>query len=163
MSLNFQELEDSLNTAIANVPTFYPNLDTFLTSLMVSGCRPTELLDLSRWSGSGGEVFTLDTAKKNNNRTFNRSTFSTAFQSYIDNSYFPWSVVNYRQLSYQFNSIYAYPHASVLGKEISLYLFRHYYIKKLHRDGLTVQQIMAITGHLRSSVVNGYIYSEIIV
>ena len=49
------------------------------------------------------------------------------------------------------------------GKNITTHIFRHNYIKKLSREGVSIDDIMTKTGIKSKSVVNGYINSRIFV
>ena len=155
------ELEYSLINAKDNVPNYYPFLSTFLQVLYITGCRPHELLDINLWSRLDGKYFVLEALKGNNIRTILISDLPVDFISYVDAVYFPWSLSNYRQFTYQFFKIYMYPTAIIDRKKCALYLYRHAFIKRLSDAGLSVEQIRQITGHKSDAVVEGYINSII--
>ena len=155
------DLENSLVIARDSVPTYYPFLSTFLNVLYSTGCRPHELLDIALWSRLDNSYFILKAIKGNNNRSFLTSDLPPDFISYVDALYFPWSLSNYRQFTYQFLNIYMYPTAIVDAKKCALYLYRHAYIKRLSDAGLSVEQIRQFTGHKSDAVVEGYINSLI--
>lgn len=155
------ELQYSLTNARDNVPNYYPFLTTILQVLYSTGCRPHELLDINLWYRLDGAYFVLKALKGNNIRSILVSDLPVDFISYVDANYFPWSLSNYRQFTYQFLNIYIYPTAIIDSKKCALYLYRHAFIKRLSDAGLSVEQIRQITGHKSDAVVEGYINSMI--
>lgn len=155
------DLEYSLIIARDTVPGYYPFLSTFLQVLYRTGCRPHELLDISLWSRLDASTFVLKALKANNIRSILVSDLPGDFIQYVDASYFPWSLSNYRQFTYQFLNIYMYPTAIVDAKKCALYLYRHAFIKRLSDAGLSIEAIRQVTGHKSVAVVEGYINSMI--
>lgn len=155
------DLEFSLIDARDNVPNYYHFLTTILQVLYSTGCRPHEVLDVSLWYRLNSDYMILNALKKNNPRAILLSDLPSDFIGYIDSSFFPFSVQNYRQFTYQFLNIYKYNTAVIDSKKCALYLYRHAFIKRLSSKGYTVEQIRQITGHKSDAVVEGYINSII--
>jgi integrase len=161
MILDFTELRDSLQNAIDDCPIWYSDLKDFMYTLFWTGCRPDEVLKLNLWSDYGEEVLRLEALKDNNPRIIPKEAVAEVFLDSILNNYPYFQSYNYNKFNQSFARVYQYPNAYVLDKRCGLYLFRHYYIKKLWYDGLTIPEIMQITGHKSPPIVEGYINSII--
>jgi len=159
--IDFTELEVTLLDAINNVASFYIDAKEVFELLMITGCRPLEIMQIERWHDSVGTNVTLDAAKGNQIRIISKAILPAYFKSAITNQVNPFPSLSYVRFRYAFLHTYAYPLARIGNKQVALYLFRHYQFKKLHNLGQTDAQIKSYMGENSLAVTMGYIYGDV--
>lgn len=159
--LTFSELENSLLDCIGNVASFYIDAKEVFELLMITGCRPLEIVQIDRWHDSVTSNVTLDAAKGNLTRIISKAILPAYFKSAITNQVNPFPSLSYVRYRYAFLHTYVYPNARIGNKQVALYLFRHYQFKKLHNLGKTDNEIKTYMGENSLPVTMKYIYGDI--
>lgn len=159
--LTFVELKASLQAVQEPVPNYQAYIFNAFTTLFETGCRPNEIFDINRWTVQSNDIIRLQPSKKNLPRYFPIAQLPLEFVHQIETGeqlYYPYSI---RRLRYHFNQFYMPAGTFVQGKDIELYLFRHYYIKELDNQGFNADEIAQKMGYTTTTVVSGYINSVI--
>ena len=136
---------------------YYEELREAYFVLALSGCRISELFDITRWSYVSGFDVIVTPQKGNLPRNV---TLNASCQSFIDaiiGQYQPFMGRTVSQIEYLYNKIRDHGFLSSGDKIISLYLFRYTFIKNLANQGDTVQMIAQKMGYTSISTPQAYL------
>lgn len=130
-------------------PPPYSNIVTdFINDLYVTGCRPNELLDATRWIENPGNAdqWKLTPEKGNDPRYFYKSILSASLTNAIVNQIPPYDRLTLRQLEYVMHRVNPVGSLMTDDKLISAYIFRYNRVRDFVRDGKTDPQVQSIFG-----------------
>ena len=161
--LEFKELEASILAFMARVDALYFEQDkAYFDLLFKHGFRAEELRTLHKWEIVEGQSVIAKTSKNGNNRVI---AFSEVPERVIHsimadkNMVIRGSYDTYRRIidsSTTLSKLY------IGDKKVCLHVFRHYRIKKMYNNGLSIKAIQAVMGIKTPGIVTGYIGSSII-
>lgn len=129
--------------------------------LYLTGCRVEEIFDISRWERLSGYEMRFLPQKDNYHRNVTLDSRCNNFIDAVVGQYKPFGGLSSGQLNSLFYSFSEYSNYKVGSKAVSLYLFRYNFIRKLHADGLNINQIADKMGYTSTTVVGGYLTAEI--
>lgn len=163
VELTLSQLNDSLSAVRTPVLGYNPAYFELYEILWLTGCRPSELLDKSRWAYGGGANVRLQPLKGNAQRVFPSGLIPDYFKDWINDLNNLFDGLTLRQLEYSFKFLYAYPVAFKGDKRSVLYLFRYRVAKSMYASGLSVATITSYFGWSSETIALGYINSQIFV
>lgn len=140
---------------------YYKDSSAFFSDMYRTGCRPSELLDLSKWRLIGSD-YELTTAKTEAKRFIPSYLLSNSFRQSIFEGYRPYNSLTYDQLTLEFRKVVPV-HPIFMGKKIvDTYLFRYNRARQLYESSRNLLEVMAHFGWLSASVASGYIHNPLI-
>lgn len=157
--INPSQLNTACQTASLGSALYSGFLNDSLMVLYLTGCRPVELTDRSRWSVFSTSFVHLIPAKGNNVREISAIGLPVSFIKWINGASSPFSLVTYSKSKNLLSKCWPLPQCYVLDKPLELYAFRHNYVKQLVAAGLTPIQIQKAMGWTNLSMVNVYVNS----
>lgn len=140
---------------------YYEGSTDYFTDLYLTGCRSTELLDISRWRKIN-DVYELTTLKTEAKRIIPQHLLSENFKvAQLENKK-PYNQLTYDQLTLELRKV-SPMHPIWSGKRIAdTYLFRY----NRARQHFTVSQNIFITmdffGWLSTAIATNYVYTPLI-
>ena len=137
------------------------NIYNFIHTLFITGLRPIEILQPSRWLSIDNETFTVKLAKGNKSRVISKSLLLNGISKYYKNTDEIGNILSVRYLERQYNK-YIIHKFKLNKKNLSLYIFRHHFIKQLSINGLSPEQIQNIMCHADIRNTYNYLNSNII-
>jgi hypothetical protein len=144
----------------ADLP-YYQQLNEAFVVLRLTGCRVSELFDISRWSWLGDDVYSLQPQKGNTLRVVQLNTDCFDFQTAIQNQTKPFGGLTKYQLYNVYDRIKGWDKLLSGDKDISLYVFRYRYTKQLYADGYDVPTIAAMLGYTNTLTVQSYLLARV--
>jgi len=161
MILTQQQLNDSL-VALLNVRKVCPPyMQDFLNDMYNTGCRPSELTTLNKWRYFDSNYYELLPSKKNEPRYIPRIKMSSTLVALLENNNAKYCGLFERKMNYFFNMYYQYSKVTCGNKDISLYLFRHNYVKLLFQESNSESYVTKHMGWNNAAMASKYIYSII--
>lgn len=153
---------DSICLSLVNrdLPYFSAFHEAFLL-LYLTGCRVEEIFDISRWERLSDYEMRFLPQKDNYHRYVTLDYRCDSFIAAVVGRYKPFGGLSAYQLNRVFYNFSEYSNFRVGSKPVSLYLFRYNFIRKLHADGLNINQIADKMGYTSTAVVGGYLTAEI--
>ena len=136
---------------VSNYPqTFYTTIESFINDLYTTGCRPNELLQLTRWVQSENhiEYFSMQPEKGNLSREIPKAFLSQNFINAWLGSYRPYQKLSLRQLEYGMKQVIPNGKIKVEHKEMVAYIFRYNKVKMLVGAGYNNSYIQTFFGWL---------------
>jgi hypothetical protein len=125
---------------------YYPVTQSFAADLYNTGCRPNELLFPTRWSYISDEEIILQPLKNNLPRYFKKVDLSISLFNGVINQVSPYNNLSLRQLQYNFYNVLPVNFVGTVDKSAIAYIFRYNYVRKLHDEGLTDNDILYLMG-----------------
>lgn len=144
----------------ANLP-YYQQLGEAFVVLRLTGCRVSELFDISRWSHLGDDIYSLQPQKGNTMRVVQLNTDCSDFQTAIQNQTKPFGGLTKYQLYNVYDKVKGWDQLLSGVKDISLYVFRYRYTKQLYADGYDVPTIAAMLGYTNTLTVQSYLIATV--
>lgn len=140
---------------------YYPESNYYFTDLYLTGCRSTELLDISRWNRIN-DVYELTTLKTEAKRIIPQHFLSDNFKQAHLSGNRPYNALTYDQLTLEMRKVTPM-HPIWSGKRIAdTYLFRY----NRARQHFTVSQNIFVTmdffGWLSTAIATNYVYTPLI-
>lgn len=166
MPVIYSPLSDSeldsicLSLVNQNLPYFSAFHEAFVL-LYLTGCRVEEIFDISRWERLSGYDMRFLPQKDNYHRNVTLDSRCDNFIDAVINQFKPFGGLSSGQLNSLFYNFSEYSNFRVGSKPVSLYLFRYNFIRRLHSDGLNINQIADKMGYTSTTVVGGYLTAEI--
>jgi hypothetical protein len=136
-------------------------LGSYFNMLMLTGCRPEEVWDESRWSIGTGNKIILATAKGNNQREWYESEVDGLFYNQIYNNEKAYSIYSLDKYNFYFERFNYLSTLMVETKKIKSYLFRYYYIRNLKNIGMSNSDIITKMGWTNASNLSLYLNNDI--
>lgn len=161
----FSELDTQLNTFISNVGNISQYYSDAFLLLYNTGCRPTEIFDLLRWSVFEDTAILLQPAKGNNQRLLPFNLFPSGYVTSIYSEEIQSSLLSRSTLErFFYNYFYSRP-TFILNNEsfnpIGLYLFRHFRMKQKFNEFGTVEAVSNWFGEIDHKNTENYIFSQL--
>lgn len=103
-----------------------------------------ELLEMNRWNYIDNDNIELTVEKQGTIRTFTASVLSSDLLFAIQNNIDPYGSLTLRQLTWVEKKILPVPQVQTSDKSAITYIFRYNYVKQLHINGSTDDQIRTI-------------------
>lgn len=141
-----EELNSLCSYLSATSYIYYPISVSFFKDLFTTGCRPSELLDISLWTIIDPTTIELQPKKSNDPRTFTPDELSTDLLFAIMFNVPPYQGLSLRQLSSVLKKILPVDIIQTTSKSAIDYMFRYNRVKTMHQQGLTDIQIQDIFG-----------------
>jgi len=134
------------NTSIAppDGPDWF--LNECMSFLRITGCRPIELIDLSKWSYIGEYKFILYPAKGNKVRTSTVLNPDSGIWGMIKAGFSRLPIYNYWGLLRAFQKHRKWGDFYVENKPIELYFYRHMRVYNMLRIGISEESIINFFG-----------------
>lgn len=136
---------------IGNFPPFYYSIaQDFCNDLYTTGCRPTELIEVTRWEQSifDADYWTMQPQKGNNQREILKASLSDGLNAAIIGQYRPYNRLTIRQLEYAMKQYITTGMIAKDDKEMVSYIFRYNKVKMLLAEGATNPEIQEYFGWL---------------
>lgn len=144
----------------ADLP-YYQQLNEAFVVLRLTGCRVSELFDISRWSWLGDDVYSLQPQKGNTLRVVQLNTDCSDFQTAVQNQIKPFGGLTKYQLYNVYDRVKGWDKLLSGDKDISFYVFRYRYTKQLYADGYDVPTIAAMLGYTNTLTVQSYLLARV--
>lgn len=144
--LTDEQLQELCNYLSETSYIYYPIATSFFMDLYKTGCRPMELLTMSRWNYIGPTQIELTPEKGNNIRTFTEADLSEDLLFSIINQVRPYEALSLRQLTSVLKKILPVIQVTTDVKSAIDYMFRYNKVKTLHNAGQTDLQIATTFG-----------------
>lgn len=135
---------------------YYPISTSFFKDLFSTGCRPNELLQVSRWAYITPSQILLTPLKGNTTRTFTEFDLSQNLIYAIINQIKPYQGLSLRQLTSVLKKILPVPQVKTNNKSAIDYMFRYNFVKFLMNVGYTGAQVQAIMGWNTAYIYTNY-------
>jgi hypothetical protein len=145
---------------IAEYP-YYEVLREFFKLFYHFGIRTNEAFQISRWSFISGNTYTLQPQKGNNLRTLILDDNFTAFKAAIIGQYKPFNGRTVSQALHLFDTIRTFMRIYSNDKEITLYLFRYRFVRRMYQEGYSIAQIAATMGYVSTANIAIYLNAEL--
>ena len=126
-----------------------------------TGCRFSELRDITRWQIVDSNTFTLQPEKGNYLRTLPSSLLPTTFLNMVSSQSTYFNGLTLSTGSYYFRRNFFGKRIWHMDKEITTHLFRHFICKLKYSQGATRQEIKQFLGEIDIANSNGYIDSQL--
>lgn len=144
----------------ADLP-YYQQLNEAFVVLRLTGCRVSELFDISRWAWLGDDIYSLQPQKGNTLRVVQLNTDCSDFQLAVQNQIKPFGGLTKYQLYNVYDRVKGWDKLLSGDKDISFYVFRYRYTKQLYADGYDVPTIAAMLGYTNTLTVQSYLSAQI--
>lgn len=144
----------------ADLP-YYQQFNEAFVVLRLTGCRVSELFDISRWSHLGDDIYSLQPQKGNTLRVVQLNTDCSDFQYAIQHQIKPFGGLTKYQLYNVYDRIKGWDKLLSGDKDISFYVFRYRYTKQLYADGYDVPTIAAMLGYTNTLTVQSYLLARV--
>lgn len=141
--------------------TCIPIYRNLFSLLFNTGLRFSEAKQTNKWMFDGLGGFYVPTLKGGNNRYIKVSEVPTAILDSILSRTDPFKIVTNATASNYFNYYSAIPNIYCDRKLIKTHIFRHNLIKKLNKEGKTVEEISELIGEVDIKNTQGYIDSKL--
>ena len=161
MTLTYSQLNTACLNTLVTPNGYQPSLKIGLEVLYLTGCRPQELMSEHLWSEHDIDNLQLQTLKGGGQRIIPKDGLPVEFVHPIEFGSWYFNLVRISQLYNSFLKTWAYPSASVGGKETKLYVFRYRFVKSLVRDGYSEAEIQTIMAWSTVSLVGRYSGAQI--
>lgn len=162
--INDTELNELCGYLTAQTYSYFPIAKSFIEDLFSTGCRPNELIDVTRWNFISENEIILSPLKSNYNRSFTSSQLSDSLLFAIENNIKPYDGLTLRQLESIIKKILPMVQVGTESKSAIAYIFRYNFVKQLHESGVTDNAIKDVMGWssilLASSYYLKVLYSE---
>lgn len=133
----------------------------FFHDLYITGCRPSELLQINKWTRVG-DTLELITAKTEAKRKFRVEWLSHNLIEAIIEDKHPYDALTYDQLTLEFRKVTTL-HPIWIGKKcVDTYLFRYNRARQMFEERKNVVEVMNFFGWLSDKVAYGYIHQPLI-
>lgn len=161
-TLTFEQLEVAILRYMSKIATshFSPTYDYFWM-LYRYGFRAEEIRSLTNWVVVENGSIQVPTAKGGNIRTIVAEDLPASVIRSLSSGVNEFAVFGYDAFRKQFQKDPYFSKCRIGRKKCGLHVFRHYRIKKMWNDGLSISEIKTETGLKNDSVVQGYIFSQI--
>jgi len=132
----------------------------YFYDLYSTGCRPSELLQIHRWSYKNG-VYYLNTLKTEAQRMINPSQLTVDFKDCVISQTAPYSGLTYDQLILDFRKAVSRKEIFVGNRRAELYLFRYNRARQLYTDTQNMGIVMQFFGWYSSTIASNYVTTPI--
>jgi len=133
----------------------------FFTVLLNTGCRPEELMNITRWTWNGISPIDMQPLKGNNLRGFQKADLTPAFIQHIEAQEQYFNIYSIDKYNYIFNKYNSFGPLRVQNKLIRNYLYRYNKVRQLRLEGWSFERITNWFGWTNSGIVTGYAVKEI--
>jgi hypothetical protein len=125
------------------------------------GIRTNESFQINRWSFISGNSFSLQPQKGNNLRILTLDDNFTDFKAAIIGQYKPFKGRTVSQALHLFDTIRTFLRIYSNEKEITLYLFRYRFVRRMYQEGYTIGQIASAMGYVSTANIAIYLNAEL--
>lgn len=144
---------------------YIKNLDGFLfiqlDTLYTTGLRPVEVFEPNRWQELSESEFIVALSKNNGFRKIKKSSLNATMSNIYKNEISSNALPSVRYNERQYNKLKIFTH-KLPDKNLSLYVFRHNFVKNLLKIGLSAEQIKRVLQHADIKNTYHYINSSIL-
>lgn len=151
-----QQLEDLCSSLSETEYIYYPISKSYFKDLYTTGCRPQELLTITRWNYINASNIILDPLKNNNNRTFTAAELSNNLLQSIITQVEPYESLSLRQLSSVLKKILPVLRIQTIEKSAIDYMFRYNRVRQLFAQGQTAAQLATKFGWINPNLAYSY-------
>lgn len=157
--ITLPQLNTFCQQSILPLPHYYENSRAALEVMYLSGCRPAEAVDLSLWSVVNPTLFNLRPLKRNKTRSIDVSNFPPLFLSYFSGGSQEYRLATQSRCLNYFRHTWPAKQLQKGSKNVELYCYRYRYVKQLHANGATIQQIQNNMGWNNTELAQRYVDS----
>lgn len=152
------ELEVACDFFIYSEYPYFQELREAFLILKFCGCRPMEIFEIERWTWNNDWSFTLVPQKNNLQRSVTLGTGCESFRTCVQNQIKPFLGRTYSQLQGLFYKLCPWRPIYSGDREITLYVYRYFFVKSLISEGLSYTQVAELMGHRTETPV--YLYAN---
>jgi hypothetical protein len=153
------ELTDYLTHIVEQSVILFPNQHDFFVNLLNTGCRYSDLADISNYQILANSDVLIHAPKNDNYYTFTKSELTPSLYTAIEQNNTDYYSFSYYLLERWFNRFASGIKYYSRSKPLSLHLFRHHKAKMLKSQGYTDLQIKEALAERKLSSAENYIYS----
>lgn len=155
------ELLNELLIEVTNHSEYYHiYTSSYFHDLYLTGCRPVELLDITKWK-IVGESLELTTAKTEAKRIISPVWLSMNFKRSVSYREAPYNGLTYDQAVKEFRRVLRMHPITTENKVADLYLFRYNRAKQLFGSTKDITTVMHFFGWLSPAMAHNYIYKPL--
>ena len=159
--LNNAEIQAACEQVVDTAETYqYLQFVAFKTMLQ-TGCREGEAVDLWRWTLSPYGYYILSPQKGNSRRQIEATDIPEPFRMWIADRPTGKAPTSTDRLRSAFVQMCPYGKLTSGSKGISTHLFRYNHIRRLAAAGKTIAEIKVIMGLSSTKVINGYLDNDV--
>ncbi len=126
-------------------------------TMLRTGCREGEIVDLWRWRLTNVGTYVMKTEKSGADRTFEAVNLPIEYREWISERTTGIAPTSTDRLRSAFRQMVPYGNLTVGNKGISTHLFRYNYIRQLKEAGYGIPELKVIMGLTSTKVVTGYL------
>ena len=159
--LQYDDLENIINTYIDRSSKYGTNFMSYLLLLKNTGMRPVEALESFRIFTHDINYLYFQPSKNNNLRKLDISTIPDTFINYYLNQSVTYKSYYYRRYLRLFKQHISKRQYICDNRNVDLYLFRYYYVRKLYVDGMNFPEIKLHMGWKNENIPMRYVLRNI--
>ena len=129
--------------------------------LYTHGFRIREVLEAKRWKLNDNGIFRIETEKGSLPRFINYSEIERRYRNELDYANYEDKLLNYSQVKRRFESYFNAQFFTENNRKLITHLFRHNFVKKKFKQGLSIEEISKIMGEINPENIRGYVVSKI--
>lgn len=129
--------------------------------LYTHGFRIREVLEAKRWKLNDNGIFRVETEKGSLPRFINFNEIESRYRNELDYANYNDKLLNYSQVKRRFESYFNAQFFTENNRKLITHLFRHNFVKKKFKQGLSIEEISKIMGEINPENIRGYVVSKI--
>jgi len=155
------ELNVKLYDFLEKIKKIDKRLHVVFWMLYKHGLRINEVLELDRWNLEKNNQFSIVTEKASEIRKINMAEVAGDYLVFLSNKWASNKVCSYDVAKDRFKKYFDTSLYYSDKKRICTHIFRHNYVKRLIRQGLTDKEVAILMGHKNEKNTLNYINSKI--
>lgn len=155
------ELNIKLYDFLEKIKKIDKRLHIVYSMLYKHGLRVNEVLELDRWTLDNNNQFNIVTEKSSEIRKINMAEVSSEYLVLLSNKMSSNRICSYDVAKDRFKKYFDTSLYYSDKKRICTHIFRHNYVKRLIRKGLTEREVAILMGHKNEKNTLNYINSKI--
>jgi hypothetical protein len=160
-ALTLNRLNEIATEIIISAYPYYEELREMYKLFYFFGIRTNESFQINRWSYISGNSYSLQPQKGNNLRIVTLDDNFTNFKLAIQGQYKPFKGRTVSQALNLFDRIRTFLRIYSNEKEITLYLFRYRFVRRMYQEGYSISQIASSMGYVSTANIAIYLNAEL--
>lgn len=125
------------------------------------GFRISEVLEAKRWGLNEHGIYRIETEKGSLPRFVNYYEVEPKYRNELEYLNYSGDLRNYSQVKRRFESFFGATFFTENNRKLITHLFRHNFVKKKKKEGLSIDEIAKKIGEVNKDNVIGYVESRI--
>lgn len=158
--IELPELQTILSTAAELARREHPLAGEIFYQLYATGLRIAEVLETTRWEPQENGSFIVKLSKREGSRLIPAQDIRPMLAPYFT-EHRPFEMQTYSSVNNSFKRNSPPLYFETFTKTTALHAYRYAFIKQLRANGLSINEIAVVMGHLGTAATSEYVIASI--